>query len=144
MVKVEKSTFVAAPVDKVFDYMADARSNVEILPGMMDIRDIHETENHIGTSFRWSYKMAGLRFDGETTVLEWVKNRRVVTQSKGGISSKWHFTYEPKDQGTQLSLMVEYEIPVPILGKLAEAVIRRQNEREAELALSNIKARMES
>ena len=144
MVKVEKSIFVAASVDKVFDYMADQKVNLDIVPGMMDIRDVHETEDNIGTHFRWTYKMAGLRFEGETTILEWIQNKKVVTQSKGGINSKWYFTYESKDKGTELSLVVEYEVPIPVLGKLAEAVIRKQNEREAELALSNIKAIMES
>lgn len=144
MVRVEKSISIKAPVGKVFDYMADPKSNLDFLPGMMDIKDIHETENHIGTHFLWTYKMAGLRFEGETTVLEWVKNNRVVTQSRGGINSKWFFTYEPKDEGTALSLAVEYDVPIPVLGKLAEAIIRRLNEREAELALFNIKVRMES
>jgi len=144
MVRLEKSVSIKAPVEKVFDYMADPKSNLEFMPGLMDIRDIHETENHIGTHFLWTYKMAGLRFEGETTVLEWVKNKRVVTQGKGGISNKWFFTYEPIEDGTALSLVVEYEVPMPVLGKLAEAVIRKQNEREAELVLSNIKARMES
>ena len=144
MVRVEKSASIKAPVGKVFDYMADPNSNLDFIPGMMDIKNIHETENHIGTHFLWTYKMAGLRFEGETTVLEWVKNKRVVTQSKGGINSKWFFTYEPAESGTAIALAVEYDVPIPVLGKLAEAVIRKQNEREAELALSNIKARMES
>ncbi|MCX7039455.1 MAG: SRPBCC family protein [Spirochaetes bacterium] len=143
MVRVEKSASIKAPVGKVFDYMADPNSNLDFIPGMMDIKNIHETENHIGTHFLWTYKMAGLRFEGETTVLEWVKNKRVVTQSKGGINSKWFFTYESIDNGTALSLVVEYDVPIPVIGKIAEAVIRKQNEREAELALSNIKARME-
>jgi coenzyme Q-binding protein COQ10 len=144
MVTVKKSVVVDAPVEQVFDYMADPKSNVEILPGMMDVRDIHETEGHVGTTFRWTYKMAGLRFEGETTVLEWVRNKRVVTRTKGGIGSTWYFDYASKGKGTELSLAVEYEMPVPILGKIAEAVVRRQNEREADLALANVKARMES
>jgi carbon monoxide dehydrogenase subunit G len=143
MVRVEKRVSIKAPISKVFDYMADPKSNLEFMPGMMDVRDIKETESHIGTHFRWTYKMAGMRFEGETTVLEWVKNKRVVTQGKGGVNSKWFFTYDPTDDGTMLSLAVEYEVPIPVIGKMAEAVIRKQNEREADLALSNIKDRME-
>jgi carbon monoxide dehydrogenase subunit G len=144
MVRVEKSAAIKSPIGKVFDYLADPKSNLDFIPGMMDIRDIQETKDHIGTHFRWTYKMAGLRFEGETTVLEWVKDKKVVTQSKGGINSKWSFTYEPTSEGTALALVVEYDVPIPLLGKLAEVVIRKQNEREAELALSNIKSRMES
>jgi hypothetical protein len=33
---------------------------------------------------------------------------------------------------------------VPVLGKIAEAIVLKQNIREADLALANIKAKMES
>ena len=144
MVKVERSIFLNAPVEKVFDYMADAHANVEIIPGMVDVRDIEETPNHVGTHFRWTYKMAGIKFDGETTVVEWEQNRKVVTDSKGGIRSKWSMTYGAEASGSKLSIVVEYEVPVPVLGKLAEIVVRRQNEKELELALSNVKAHVEA
>jgi len=67
-----------------------------------------------------------------------------VTQPKGGIRSTWTFTFEPQDGGTKLTIKVDYTVPVPVLGKLAEAIVLKQNEREAALALSNIKERMES
>jgi hypothetical protein len=38
---------------------------------------------------------------------------------------------------------VEYTIPVPVLGKLGEALILKQNEREADQAMANIKAKLE-
>lgn len=144
MVKVEKRISIKAPVAKVFDYMADPMSNLDYMPGMIEVKDIRETKNHIGTRFRWTYKMAGILFEGETTVLEWVKNERIVTHGKGGINSKWVFDYKRTDEGTALSLIVEYHVPIPVLGKVAEAITRRQNERDAELALSHVKERMEA
>jgi len=42
-----------------------------------------------------------------------------------------------------LNLVVEYTIPVPVLGKLGERMVLRQNEREADQAMANIKAKME-
>jgi hypothetical protein len=38
----------------------------------------------------------------------------------------------------------ETTIPIPVLGKLTEAFVLKQNEREANLAMANIKARLES
>jgi hypothetical protein len=37
-----------------------------------------------------------------------------------------------------------YRVPIPLLGKLAEAFIVKQNEHEAEAFLANLKDRMES
>ncbi len=35
-------------------------------------------------------------------------------------------------------------MPIPLLGKLAEAIIVKMNEHEAELGLANLKERMEA
>ena len=59
----------------------------------------------------------------------------------GAWTGTW--TYEPQGDGTKLSVHIEYTIPVPVLGKIAEALVLRQNEREADLAMANIKAKME-
>jgi uncharacterized membrane protein len=144
MVKVKKSIIIKAPVEKVFAYMKDANSNMEWLPGVMEITDIHDAPEHVGSHFRWAYKMAGMRFEGETTLVEYVENRRMVTEGKGAISNRWQFDYTPIPEGTRLDLDVEYTVPTPVLGRIAEKALRGQNEREAELALSNVKVRMES
>jgi hypothetical protein len=39
---------------------------------------------------------------------------------------------------------VEYTVPVPLLGRLAEAAIVKLNQNEMELLLANLKARMEA
>jgi ribosome-associated toxin RatA of RatAB toxin-antitoxin module len=143
MVKVERSILIKAPVQEVFDYVADVSSNVEMIPGMIDVRDFEDTPNHIGAHYRWTYKMAGIKFDGETKVVGWENQKRLVTESKGGINAKWDFSFGVEASGSKLSVVVEYEVPVPVLGKLAEAVVRRQNEKELELALSNVKAHVE-
>jgi carbon monoxide dehydrogenase subunit G len=144
MAVVTKSIEIATPVERIFSYLDEPESNVEWLPGMMEVKDVKKTEGRVGTHFRWTYKMAGLRFQGETTVVEHIANRKIVTQTKGGIQSTWTFTFEQQDGGTRLTIEVDYTVPVPVLGKLAEAIVLKQNEREAAMALSNIKERMEA
>jgi len=38
---------------------------------------------------------------------------------------------------------VEFTVPIPVLGKVAEALALKQIEREADLAVANVKAIME-
>ncbi|MBU0493591.1 MAG: SRPBCC family protein, partial [Chloroflexi bacterium] len=78
----------------------------------------------------------------ETT--EYIPNQRIVTQSTTGIANTFTWTYQSEDGGTRVTLEVAYTVPVPLLGKLAAALIVRQNEREAETLLANLKARMEA
>jgi hypothetical protein len=109
---------------------------------MVEVRDVKKVGG-VGDSFRWVYKMAGMRFEGTNQTTEFVANQRVVTKNETGIPSTFTWTYQPEAGGTKLTLEVEYTVPIPLLGKLAEAVIVKQNEHEAEGLLANLKARME-
>jgi len=141
MAKVEKSITVNAPVEKVFVYVEDPTNQLEYLPSIVEVKDM--TGQGVGAHYRWAYKMAGLRFEGESTLQEHIPNERIVVETKGGIVSTWSWTFTPKDGGTQVHLTVEYTIPVPVLGKLGEALVLKQNEREADQAMANIKAKLE-
>jgi uncharacterized membrane protein len=46
--------------------------------------------------------------------------------------------------GTKLTMKVEYTIPIPVLGKLAEHLISKQNERNLESSMENIKHMLEA
>ena len=87
--------------------------------------------------------MAGVLLKGESTTTEHIPNERIVMQSKGGVTSTWIFNFETHDGGTMMELDIEYTIPVPVLGKLAEKIVLKRNEREADLAMANIKEKME-
>jgi len=141
MAKIEKSIIINAPVEKIFAYIEDPMSNPEWLPSLMEVKDV--VGEGVEARFRWTYKMVGLRLEGESTATEYIPNQRIVSQTKGGVSSTWTWAFEPHDGGTKINLVVEYTVPIPVLGKLAEALVLKQNERELDLAMTNIKARME-
>jgi carbon monoxide dehydrogenase subunit G len=143
MARLEKSVVISAPTEDVFAYIEDPMTQLEWLPGMREVKDVTPTEEGVGTHFRWVYKMAGISFDGETTVTENVPNQRRVIQSKGGIDSTWIWTFETHNGGTKLSLDLEYTVPIPVLGKLAEKLVLKQNEKAADDAIRNIKAKLE-
>jgi len=142
MAKVEQSITIKAPVEKVFSYLCDPMNQLEWLPSMTDVRDI--TGEGVGQKFGWTYKMMGVSFKGETEVVESVGSERRVIKSTGGIQSTWTWTTKSENGKTVVNLTVEYTIPVPVLGKVAERMVLRQNEREAALAMTNIKERLES
>ena len=143
MPKIERSITINAPVKKIFDYIADPKLQVEWLPGMIEVKDIKSTKEVVGSTYKFSYKVAGMRFEGEDIVEEYIPNKKMVTRSKGGIESSWTWNFEPYNDKTKVEVIVEYKIPIPVLGKIAEALVLKQNEREADHALANIKDKME-
>jgi ribosome-associated toxin RatA of RatAB toxin-antitoxin module len=144
MPKIEKSTTINAPVKKVFEYVSNAELMPEWLPGMVEVKNVNSTEEGVGSTYKWIYKMAGIRFEGESISEEYMPEKKMVTRSKGSINSLWTWNFEPQNNGTKIELVIDYTIPMPVLGKIAEAIVLKQNIREADLALANIKAKMES
>ena len=142
MAKVKRSIIVNAPVEKVYNYLADQKSQADWMPSMVEVWDASEPK--VGESFKWKYKMAGVLLEGETTVTELVPNKRIGTKSKGAVASDWLFVLEAKDGGVEVEMNIDYTIPIPVLGKLAEAIIVKMNDHEGDLILTNLKTRMEA
>jgi uncharacterized membrane protein len=141
MARIEKTVTIKVPVDKAFSYITSPMNQLEWMPSITDVRDVSGLGK--GQRFDWTYKMMGMHLKGQTEVTEFVANQRFVLKTTGGIASTWIWTFMAETNKTQLKLLIEYTVPMPVLGKIAELLVLRQNEREADLAMTNIKARLE-
>jgi uncharacterized membrane protein len=133
---------INAPVEKVFAYISDPMNTPEWMVNLVEHKDV--TGSGVGQHWHWKYTMLGIPLHGETTLTEHVPNERWVIESKGGVTSTWTFTFAPHEGGTKLNLEIDYTIPIPVLGKLAEKLVLKRNQREADLSMENIKERMEA
>ena len=143
MATIKKSININAPVEKVFEYAKNPEILPEIWPSLVEVKNIKELPNG-GHSFDWVYKMAGMRLNGSSEDIEVVLNERTVSRTSGGIESTITWEYQPVDDGTKMTSTVEYNVPIPLLGKLAESIIVKINENEAEVILANLKTMMET
>jgi uncharacterized membrane protein len=142
MVKAEGNIIINAPVEKVYGLLLEAEKLPDWLPLMMEVHDIQG--KGVGKKFKWTYKFIGITFEGMTEVVEEVPNKKVVTKSKAGIESVWTFNLNQKGGGTQVDLLVEYTIPVPVLGKFAESFVVKQGTRDMKHALETMKYMLEA
>ena len=143
METVEKSIIINAPPEKVFEYIDDPMNDPEWMIGMVEVHEVEGLPG-VGRHFHWTFKMVGIPLKGQSTTIEHVPNRRTVTESQGGVSSTWAADVEPEGEGTKLTMKVEYAIPVPVLGKLAEQLISKQNQRNLESSMETIKEMLEA
>jgi carbon monoxide dehydrogenase subunit G len=88
--------------------------------------------------------MAGMRFEGTSKNTEIVPNQRIVSINEGGIDAEIIWEFQPEGEATKVTMQGDYTVPIPLIGKLAEVFIVKQNENEAETLLANLKARMEA
>jgi uncharacterized protein YndB with AHSA1/START domain len=143
MAKLSRSTTVHARVEDVFDFLEDKTHFPEFWPSMLDVSDIRDLPNG-GKHFHWTYKMAGLRFEGDTEEIEVVPNKKLVGKNEKGIESTVTWLMDGHGEETDLTFEVDYNIPVPVLGKLAEKVVLKLNENEADAMIANIKTQIEA
>jgi uncharacterized protein YndB with AHSA1/START domain len=141
MMKVDERIVIDVAPEVVFAYVTDPAKMAEWLPSMVETRNIVGTGE--GQQYEWTYKMVGILFRGQTVVVEHVPNRLAVLQTIGAADSTWTFDVEPTDGGTTLRLTIEYEVPVPVLGKLAERIISKRDARTIRLGLANAKDTLE-
>jgi uncharacterized protein YndB with AHSA1/START domain len=140
LARVEKEVIVNAPVEKVFSYISEPNNLLEFWPSLVEIKDVQSLPNG-GYSARWVYKMAGMRFDGTGEYTQVIPNHWIIIETKGGVSSTITWTFRSVQDGTRVNLTVEYRVPIPLLGKLAEAIIVMMNEQEGDLMMANLRAR---
>lgn len=142
MTTIDKSIFIDAPVARVFEYVNDPNNMPAVFPSLIEVKKV-KTRADDTREFDWVYKMAGIRFEGHAETTELKRNERLVLENEGGIASTFSYRFEPKNNGTQLSLTIKYDLPGKVLKKLAEPILVKLNEREAESLLHNVKTTME-
>lgn len=143
MKRIQKTIQIKAPAQRVFDYVTQPTNLPSIMPSMIEVSNVAPQPNG-GRNFDWIYKMAGVRLKGHSKIEQHEPGKLAVVRTSGGIVSTWTWKFEGDGVGTRLTLDVEYMIPVPVLGKLAEAIVARMNERETELTLAHLKEITES
>ena len=143
MAKTETTITITAPVEKIYNYIHEMASLPEIWPSLVEITDMQRLPDG-GFSNRFVYKMAGIRLEGTSQGIEDVQNQRIVSRTKGAVESTQTWLFKPEGEKTEVTFKVDYTIPIPVLGKLAEAVIVKINQHEGQAIMANLKARMET
>ena len=140
MITIGNAVTINAPVDKIFNYISIPNNLPEFWPSLMEITDVQSLPKG-GYKARYVYKMVGISFQGTGEYTEIVPNKSLVIVTKGGISSVLTWAFRSQANRTRVTLTINYEIPVSLLSKLAEAVVKKMNENELTLMLENIRTR---
>lgn len=61
----------------------------------------------------------------------------------GAVCCTITWTLRNKESNTRLFFTIDYRVPIPVLGWLAEKTVIKMNENEADLLMANIQTRLE-
>ena len=143
MTLIQKSVTINAPVDTVLAILEDPTRQSELNPSLKLTSYRPSPLGFYDTT--WEYKMAGMKFNGESTVTTYEKGKRIIFESKGGIDSRWEWTINAQGSTTEVSLALNYTMPGSFLGAaFNKLVIEGQNEKDVEGELANLKRLSES
>ena len=112
------------------------------MPLLIDVSDIQG--EGVGQTYNWTYKFLGIKFKGKNEIVEEVANKKSVTKATAGIEAVWNWDFAPEGNGTKVDVVVEYTIPVPVLGKFAEPFVVKQGTKDIKHTLDTFKHLLEA
>jgi uncharacterized membrane protein len=138
--RIDKEITLRMPIEEIFNYIYEPSNLPEFWPSLVEIKDIQLLPNG-GYRVGWVYKMIGMHFEGKGEYTEIVLNQWFVVKTMGGINSTITWTFRSNEEATKVTFTVEYKVPIPLLGKMAEAIIVKMNDQEGDLIMVNLGAR---
>ncbi|MBC7328771.1 SRPBCC family protein [bacterium] len=142
---VEKEIEIHAPFEKVFQIAKNVEEYSQFMPSIKSVRVLEEEGNRRITE--WIGRVEEL---GRT--ITW-KEEDVWDQERGecrfrsleGDFNKYEgiWLFQKKGDTTLVSLRIEYEMHIPLIGALLQGLIRRKVEESASDMLEGLKERCE-
>jgi carbon monoxide dehydrogenase subunit G len=131
---------VAAPPEIVFDLIADPSRGAEWQTMVSDMGEISGRPGGIGSSYIGYYKVAGRRLEGRfvVTAAERPNLHQAAGTTRGGWA-RWTTMIEPVDDGSEVRVDLEYELPGEMIGSLFGKLTGNRLEQEFQKTYDNLR-----
>jgi uncharacterized membrane protein len=145
MTRITKTISVKCDSKKIIDYISNVENHPAFLSALKSIKNLSGDSHQIGSSWVWTFVMAGVEIEGEAETVEYVEGQRYAFKTTSGAESTFTYSAEPEGDGSRLTMDVNYQMPETVLAKAVDgAVVERLNDAEAERAAENLKAILEA
>jgi len=115
------------PPDEAFAFFGDAHNLEDITPPWLGFRVVtpRPIAMRPGTLIEYRLRLHGLPLHWRTQVAVWDPPRRFVDVQLRGPYRLWHHTheFEPEGDGTLMTDVVRYGLPLGPLGEIAQAIL---------------------
>jgi steroid delta-isomerase-like uncharacterized protein len=144
MTRVEASIDINAPVEEVFAFASDWRRWEDWWEGVSRFRPTTELARGNGTRYAYKAWVAGVTLNLETEIHDFVENVGWRGEVIKGPPHTTQWVFEAKDNATRLTYILEYRLPVPVLGVLLDSLLMRPGwQRRLENSLENLRLHFE-
>jgi len=146
MAHVEKSTFINAPIEKVFDYAAEPKNVPKYVRNCVEIWERSEGPVAVGTTYREiSAGPGGMKSKCINKVTEYNRPHKLVTETTNGVHLIIVYKLESKNGGTLFTMGGDWTMGGKFLTVLLDKLfIGRFMVRNFEESVNNLKKLVES
>jgi hypothetical protein len=145
MTRITSSVEVNAPLADAWRFASDWRHWDSWWVGVSGFRPTTELTRGNGTRYAYRSWAAGLTVSLETEIHDFVEHagwRGVVTK---GPPHRTQWIFEDLGTGTRFTYILEYRLPIPLLGSLLDALLMRPAwQRRLDESLRNLKRHFEA
>lgn len=141
---VTRSTVIEAPVEKVFEFVADYRNTTRYQRQFSRFDLVGRPDYGEGLTVDARGWFKGLPIRVRLRITGFVKNKRIVSKSISGLKSAAEWEFYPEGQGTRVRFTAGYAYPVPIPTHTLKRMVESEIVRMTEDSLRELKRLLES
>lgn len=142
MASITKTIIINAPIEKVFGLITDPERLAPFIPGVVQVAHV-TLPLKPGSLFTWEYRFLGMSFRGDWVVEELRLPHLYLSNTKGGIHSRWMYTLMEKESMTLLTLDIDYGPPTSVLKRYMQSFIEPHMDKLAEAFFASLKTFLE-
>ncbi len=144
MTKIIRTFHINAEPTNVLEYITAVHHHPAFISALKSVENVTGDPHEVGTEWDWSFIMAGIELHGKARTAQYEPSKIYSFKTFDGTDSTFVYQVDSENNGTLLTITVEYEMPQTILGTLANmSIAEAYNEAEADRAGENLKAILE-
>ena len=142
MAHIRTSFCTKAPVERVFDYIAEPDNMPAWNSNLIATKNLSGRPVGAGTSWIQVFKLGGITNELPCRVLEHKPPFRIVCEAMlpRGVRLLLSLELERQGNGTKVTYIADYEPPSSLVGKIAARLIENRVRRDTERNVDNLKA----
>ncbi len=146
MARIEAKIEVDAPMEKVFDFVADVPENhPKFFHFVEKVEATSELKRGLGATFKYEVKSGGIKNWFENKITKYSEKEGIEWKSIAGMKNEGGWSFTATKKGTEVTFFMDYELPASYLGKLLDKLfVERENRKDVNQSLQNLKAILES
>jgi uncharacterized membrane protein len=128
MAEIVKSIDIAAPVEVVFNYVANPHNALTYMPNFTKFQPAGQPEQGLGARVNAAGNFLGMHFETQLEIVEFDPNKKLVSRSNQGIKSQsiWQFRALPNGS-TEVTFVSDYTLPGRMLGWMFDKLLMEKD-----------------